>query len=188
MENKDALFLTFKKESQLGKYNIYESLHNADSETSYIVHKTMMPSLSNYLEVSWIEGKWPHTCTGSPYLPNKHGFWKLNFKGQISCKIKRYLQSVWHQCQNIVYFCLQFFYDRSDLATADLCVWGVGLVDYFFWGGRGRCKRESFEISGPSCSMGGQHYPLDKSLSLSSGQCNNGFPDTYLLASAIYLF
>ena len=143
MENKDALFLTFKKESQLGKYNIYESLHNADSETSYIVHKTMMPSLSNYLKVSWTEGKWPHTCTGSPYLPNKHGFWKRNFKAKISCKIKRYLQSVWHQCQNIVYFCLQFFYDRSDLATADLCVWGVGLVDYFF-GGEGEVQKRKF--------------------------------------------
>ena len=58
-----------------------------------------------------------------------------------------------HQCQNTMYFCLQFFYDRSDLATADLCVWGVGLVDYF--GGEGGCKRERFEISGPSCSMGG---------------------------------
>jgi len=74
MENKDALFLTFKKESQLGKYNIYEGLHKADSETSYIVCKAMVPSLSNYLEVSWIEGKSPHTCTGSPYLSNKHDF------------------------------------------------------------------------------------------------------------------
>ena len=72
MEIKDALFLTFKKESQLGKYNIYESLHNAS--TSYIVCKAMVPSLSNYLEVSWVDGKSPHTCTGSPYLPNKHGF------------------------------------------------------------------------------------------------------------------
>ena len=47
-----------------------------------------------------------------------------------------------HQCQNIVYFCLQFFYDRSDLATADLCVWGVGLVDYFL-GGRGGGAKEN---------------------------------------------
>ena len=73
MENKDSLFFTFKKESQLGKYDIHESLQDADSETSYIAFRAMMPSLSNYLEVSLIEGKPPHTCTRSPYLPNKHG-------------------------------------------------------------------------------------------------------------------
>lgn len=74
MENKDSLFFTFKKERQLGKYDIYKSFQDADSETSYIALKAMMSSLSNYLGVSWIEGKPPCTCTGSPYLPTKHGF------------------------------------------------------------------------------------------------------------------
>ena len=56
MENKDSLFFTFKKESDLGKYNIHESLQDDDSEISYIVCKAMMPckSVLNYLEVSWI--------------------------------------------------------------------------------------------------------------------------------------
>lgn len=45
MENKDSFFFTFKKESQLGKYDIYESLQDADSETSYIALRAMMPSL-----------------------------------------------------------------------------------------------------------------------------------------------
>lgn len=52
-----------------------------------------------------------------------------------------------HQCQNIMYFCLQFFYDRSDLATADLCVLGVGLVDYF--GGEGGAKENVLRFQVP---------------------------------------
>lgn len=38
------------------------------------------------------------------------------------------------QCQNTVYFCLEIFYDRSDLAAADLCVWeGHRMVLWKMW-------------------------------------------------------